>query len=126
MRGILACLSLVLLAGCTASNGADGQSAGGGGNLAYNGASNGSHTDSFESDGSCVLHLSANLGSGKVTVTLRTAEGTTVQANAAGPGQVSKAFGEATGSPGTWTLRAERTNNDFGPFSGQYAASATC
>lgn len=125
IRSLVAtCALAVLLAGCSdnASNDANGQSAAGGGNLAYNGASDGTQTDSFDSDGSCELYVSANLGSGSVKVTLRTSSGTTVDKTVSGPGQFAGAVGDASGSAGTWTLQAVRS----GGFTGQYAVSADC
>src|SRR5687768_16333039 len=67
----LCALALSTFSGCAGDgggvdNGPGGQSAAGGGSLAYNGASDGSHTETVESDGSCTLHVSANLGSGSV------------------------------------------------------------
>ena len=119
-------LAAFALAGCTegggVSNGPDGQSAAGGGNLAYNGASNGSHTDTFESSGTCELQLNANLGSGTVKVTLTAPSGATVTGSYTGPGQTSKTYGDATGPEGIWTLKAERS----GGFTGQYTASGVC
>jgi hypothetical protein len=123
---LLACLVIALaLSGCAggnASNGPDGQSASGGGNLAYNGASNGSHSDTFDASGTCELQLNANLGSGTVKVTLTSPSGDSVSGSFSGPGQTSKTYGDATGSDGTWTLKAERS----GGFTGQYTASAVC
>lgn len=121
---ILTLLSILVLApvlaGCT--NDANGQSSQGEGSLAYNGASDGRQTDSFASDGSCELHVSANLGSGKLQVTLRTLEGTTVEKTVNGPGQFAGTVGDARGSAGTWTLQAVRS----GGFTGQYALHAQC
>jgi hypothetical protein len=126
MRPLLALAILALaLSGCSGGgvdNGPGGQSAAGGGNLAYNGASDGTHTDTVESDGSCSLHVSANLGSGSVKVTLRTSEGTTVEKTVGGPGQFDGNVGDASGGAGDWTLTAARS----GGFTGQYAAHAEC
>ncbi|HUR25881.1 MAG TPA: hypothetical protein VM327_07715 [Candidatus Thermoplasmatota archaeon] len=126
MRPLLALAVLALAmsgcAGADVSNGPGGQSAAGEGSLAYNGASDGTQTDSFESDGSCELHLAANLGSGSVTVTLRTSTGTTVDKTVSGPGQYDGTVGDASGTAGTWTLKAVRS----GGFTGQYAAHAEC
>jgi hypothetical protein len=123
---LLSVLTAFAMAGCaeggSVSNGPDGQSAAGGGNLAYNGASNGSHTDTFEGSGTCELQLNANLGSGTVKVTLTSPSGETATGSYSGPGQTSKTYGDATGSEGTWTLKAERS----GGFTGQYTASAIC
>jgi hypothetical protein len=118
---VAACTLAVLMAGC-ASNDSNGQSAGGGGNLAYNGASDGTQTDNFESDGSCELYVSANLGSGSVKVTLRTSTGSTVDKTVTGPGQFAGTVGDATGPAGGWTLQAVRS----GGFTGQYAVTADC
>ncbi|MEA3136434.1 MAG: hypothetical protein QOC71_715 [Thermoplasmata archaeon] len=128
---LLATLILGLaLAGCSGkndvSNGPDGQTVAGGGSLTYNGASNGSHTDDVESDGSCSLHLTANVGMGKVKVTLTTLEGTTVDQTVSGPGQFDGTVGDASGKAGTWTLKAERSGDTYGSFSGQYTARAVC
>lgn len=126
MRTLLIPLTLLALAFAGCSNSPEGQSAADGGSLAYNGASNGSHSDEVESDGSCTLHIAGNLGSGKVTVTLTTSSGTTVQGSIEGPGQKDTAVGDASGPAGTWTLTAERTSTSMGPFSGQYVAHAEC
>jgi hypothetical protein len=131
---LLATLVLGLaLAGCAGngnggkvSNGPDGQSVAGGGSLTYNGASPGSHTDAVDSDGSCSLHVTANIGMGKVKVTLTALEGTTVEKTVSGPGQFDGNVGEASGKAGTWTLKAERSGDTFGSFSGQYTANAIC
>lgn len=112
------------LSGCM--NGPDGQSAAKDGNLAYNGASNGTHSSSFEAEGTCSLHISSNIGSGRVDVVLRTPSGTTVEGSAAGPGQKDVHAGDATGGQGTWTLTATRSGSGFATFSGQYLARADC
>ena len=124
---LTAALAAVLLAGCSdgVSNGPDGQSASGGGNLAYNGASNGTQTDTFESDGSCDLVVSANLGSGRVVFTL-TGAGSSTSKEVSGPGQYADTAGTLSGAAGTWTLKAERSSNSYGTFSGQYAVTADC
>ena len=126
MRSLLAvALIALVLSGCAGQdvqNGPDGQSVAGEGSLAYNGASDGTQSDTVESDGSCSLHVSANLGSGSVKVTLRTTEGTTVEKTVSGPGQFGGTVGDASGAAGDWKLTAVRS----GGFTGQYAAHAEC
>lgn len=120
---VAACALAVLLSGCSnASNGPGGQAASGGGNLAYNGASDATQTDTFESDGSCKLAYSANLGSGKVVFSI-TGGGGSTSVEVKGPSQASDDDGgRVSGSAGTWTLKAVRS----GGFTGQYAATAEC
>lgn len=117
----------LLLAGCTASNGGDGQTASGDGSLVYNGASTGSDEARVACAGSATMHWEGNLGSGQVDV--RVLDGAGVQKlsilySTAGPSSDSKpAFGE----DGEWTLRVERRADPaHGTWSGQYLVHLAC
>ena len=123
---LLPALLLIALALAGCSNSGAGQEGRAEGTLAYNGASNGSHTETFESDGSCDLHVAANLGSGRVRISLVDGAGGETSQDIEGPGPTSDNSASLSGEPGTWTLRAERTSNSYGAFTGQYVATATC
>jgi hypothetical protein len=120
---LLSALLLALaLSGCSASNGPGGQSASGHGSLAYNGASSGSHSNSFECSGSAEVDFSANLGSGSVSVTVKDSAGKTVYSKSYGGVGESAESKSVTGASGTWQVSATRTSG----FSGQYAVSVSC
>lgn len=133
VSGLLAAL---LLSGCSASNGADGQSASAAGSLAYNGGSTGSHTAKpFSCDGPAEVSVTSNIGSGSVRITVKDGNGATVYTKElSGPGQAadSKAV---SGAAGTWSMSASRQAGAYGGtwapgagsgFSGQYAANVNC
>lgn len=128
----LACLAVLalLLAGC--SNSPDGQTAEAEGSLAYNGASTGTHqSDPFECDGSANVHLSANVGSGRVSVSVRDSTGRAVFTRTVeGPGQTSDSQ-DASGTAGDWSISVTRSGSSGvpgapGSFSGQYAIHVDC
>ncbi|MCA1810652.1 MAG: hypothetical protein LC623_01410 [Halobacteriales archaeon] len=124
-RWALLLLLTATLAGCSASNGTDGQSASSRNALAYNGASGGQQKTSFECDGSGTVSVSANLGMGSVTFTVKDDGGATVYSKTisnTGQAADSKA---ASGAAGTWALEAERAGG-YGAFSGQYAVHVEC
>lgn len=120
---MLALLSAALLAGCSASNDAGGQSASSPGNLAYNGASSGTQTSkAFGCDGSGTANVSANLGSGSVTITVKDSTGKAVYTKSvSGPGQ-SADNKAVSGAKGDWTITASRGAG----FTGQYAVNVNC
>lgn len=120
---VLVTLGIVALAGCT--NGPGGQSAANGSNLAFNGASTGSHSTHFTCT-SGTLQVAANLGSGNVRITLTDANGKSLYGNTfSGPGQ-SADEKAVSGASGQWTLTATRDAGTYGSFSGQYAAHVDC
>ena len=115
-------LLAVVLSGCSASNGADGQSAASAGNLAYNGASPGSNSSKFTCGTTGEVNFSSNLGSGSLTVTVKDGSGATVYSKTtSGPGQASESK-SAKGAAGTWQVTATRG----GSFTGQYAINVGC
>ena len=123
---LVASLCTLLLAGCAGgdgvSNGPDGQSAAQDGNLAYNGASSGSHSSKFDCDGSAEVTFGSNLGGGGVTVTVKDAAGKTVYSKTANNvGQASDTK-DVSGSDGEWTVSATRTSG----FAGQYGVTVDC
>jgi hypothetical protein len=114
---VLACLATALLAGCAGAPG---------GNLTYNGASNGTQQTTFQCDGSGKASFSANLGSGQVSVTAKDPTGKVAYINkAVAPGQNADS-GDVVGVKGTWELTATRSGTMYGPFSGQYAFHVEC
>ena len=125
--GLLPLLALLAfaLAGCSASNGVDGQSVAGGNSLAYNGASGGQQKTSFSCGGSGTIHLSANLGMGSVTFSVKDSSGKTVYSKTVSSTGQSAQDGNVSGAAGTWTLSADRAGS-YGAFSGQYAVSVDC
>jgi hypothetical protein len=132
----LAIAFAVLASGCadrggdgpSASNGPGGQSASSGqGELAYNGASNGSHSDTFECDGTAAVDIAGNLGSGTLQIRVTDAAGRVHSHTVSGPGQASEHEDLRDGwAAGTWTVSAMRSSNSYGAFSGQYAISVEC
>jgi hypothetical protein len=108
------------LAGC--SNDAGGQSAAQDGNLAYNGASPGSHSSKFECDGGGTVSLGANLGSGSVTVTVKDSAGKTVYSKTASTVGQTSDNKEVQGTGGQWTVSATRGSG----FTGQYGIDVSC
>ena len=128
LSGLMAAL---LLSGCTASQGADGQQAAAGGSLAYQGASAGEHSSTFDCDsGEASVSVGGQLGSGSVTVTVRDADGATVYTRTFnGPGQSADSRRSDAGEPGEWTVSASRrAGSDMygGGWSGQYGISVAC
>lgn len=120
---LLASLSAVLFAGCTSDNSGDGQSAQGEGALAYNGASSGTQSDSFDCGGSADISVSANLGSGSLTFTVSDGAGKQVYSKStSGAGQIADSKEDVKGTSGTWTVKAVRGSG----FTGQYAAAVSC
>lgn len=118
----------VLLSGCSASQGAGGQEASAPGNLAYQGASAGSHSSKFDCDGSGTVSVGAQLGSGSVTIKVLDGNGATVYSkefSGAGQGADSKSV---EGAAGKWTLSAQRESGGMagGGWSGQYGVDAKC
>ena len=133
LTGLLAAL---LLSGCSASNGPDGQSATARGSIAYNGASTGTdRADAFTCDGPAEVSVTSNIGSGSVRVTVKDGAGATVYTTTlSGPGQAADSK-PVSGAAGTWTLTGVREAGDYGGtwapgagggFSGQYAANVSC
>lgn len=119
---LAALLAALALAGCSASNGPDGQSAAAQGSLAYNGASSGSQSHTFTCGASGHFSLSSNLGSGSVTITVKDGAGKSIHTKTVdGPGQSSEDT-TITGASGTWEITATRAAG----FSGQYAANVSC
>lgn len=139
MRSVLALsglLAALLLSGCTASNGADGQSATAAGSIAYNGASTGTdRANDFTCDGPAEVHLSSNIGSGSVRVTVKDGNGAMVYSKTvSGPGQAADTKA-VNGAAGTWSLTGVREAGSYGGtwapgagggFSGQYAVHVEC
>lgn len=116
----------VVLAGCSAENGPDGQAVSGTGSLVYNGAANGSHDSHISCDGSGEVEYSYNVGMG--TLTLRVVDGngaTAFSKSFTGPknGASTQAV---SGSSGSWHVEAERSGAGYGSFSGQYAIALDC
>lgn len=134
MRSVLVLSSLLtalLLAGCSASQGADGQQASADGSLAYQGASTGQQSSKFDcGDGSGMVSVGGQLGSGSLTVTVRDAAGKTVYTRTFnGPGQSGDSRQTDTGEPGEWTVSASRSAGSAmygGGWSGQYGISVQC
>lgn len=124
---VAATVLALLLAGCSASNDAGGQSAAGDGALAYNGATTGSHSSTVTCGGSATLHWSGNLGSGLADIRVLDADGDqriSILYSRSAPEQDSK---PATGAPGTWTLQVERrADAATNTWSGQYAVHLEC
>lgn len=131
---MLAGLSLLALAfaGCAGevSNGPDGQTAIGEGSIAYNGASTGRDQSEFPCGDSAEVHVSSNLGSGQVKVTVKDANGATVYTgtmNSPGQDADSKTVNGAAGNG--WLVIGERLATEaygVSGFSGQYAAHVQC
>jgi predicted small secreted protein len=121
---VLALLSCaVLLAGCSASNGPGGQSAGAPGSLAYNGASSGTQTsEAFTCDGSGSVSVSANLGSGSVTFTVKDGSGKVAYTKSVGSAGQASDSKDVSGASGSWTITASRGAG----FTGQYAVNVQC
>jgi hypothetical protein len=125
---LVALMCTILLAGCSASQGAGGQEASAPGNLAYQGASSGKHQSGFACDGDGTVSVGAQLGSGSVTVKVLDADGDTVymrEFSGAGQSADSRAV---QGAAGEWTLSAERKADTLygGGWSGQYGIDASC
>ena len=126
---LVALLCALLLSGCSASQGANGQEASAPGNLAYQGASAGKHQSKFDcDDGTATVSVGAQLGSGSVTVKVVDAAGATVYSrefSGAGQSADSRAV---EGASGEWTLSAERDSDALygGGWSGQYGIDAKC
>lgn len=118
---------LTALSGCTVSNGPDGQAGSSEGALAYNGASEGSHSSQpFDCDGTGKVSLTYNLGSGSIDVTVTDGAGTTVWSKTfsnTGQGGDSESI---TGTEGAWVVKVTRSSGTFGGFSGQYAVNVDC
>jgi hypothetical protein len=129
LKALAGVLVLLFLAGCSASQGADGQQASAPGSLAYQGASTGQHQSTFQCDGSGTISVGAQMGSGSLTVTLRDAAGTTAYSRTfSGASQSSDSRG-VMGAEGTWTLAAQRSSGSSqfgGGWSGQYGISVQC
>lgn len=128
-RALPLALAALLLAGCAASNGPNGQSASGGGHLAYNGASAGSHEARHDCDGSGTVTVSTNLGGGKVTVRVLDAAGAT--AYTATVSKVGQTYDSepVEGAKGQWTVSATREASvSYGTamWSGQYDVALAC
>ena len=133
LSGLLAAL---LLSGCSASNGPDGQSATARGSIAYNGASTGTdRAESFTCAGPAEVSVTSNIGSGSVRITVTDGSGATVYTKTLnGPGQAADSK-PLSGASGTWTLTGVREAGSYGGtwapgagsgFSGQYAAHVSC
>jgi hypothetical protein len=132
LSGLLAAL---LLSGCSASNGADGQKATAAGSIAYNGASAGTdRAKDFRCGSHAEVSLTSNLGSGKVRITVTDGAGAVVFTRTmSGPGQDGETT-SVSGAPGTWGLVGVReagavpgyTGPYSSSFSGQYAANVAC
>lgn len=126
MRLAVTAALALLVAGCTASNGTDGQSLAADGMLAYNGASPGKHSSTVECDGAATLHWSGNLGSGLVDVRVRDGDGDqklSILYSKSG----SSDSKPAVGAPGEWTLQAERrADAASGTWAGQYEIHLEC
>ena len=126
---LAALLCTLLLAGCSASQGAGGQEASAPGNLAYQGASEGRHQSTFDcDDGSGTVSVGAQLGSGSVTVKVLDGDGDTVYSkefSGAGQSADSRAV---NGAAGEWTVSAERDADSLygGGWSGQYGIDVAC
>lgn len=125
---LFAVLCTLALAGCSASQGAGGQEASAPGNLAYQGAAEGQHQSTFECDGSALVSVGAQLGSGSVTVKVKDGDGATVYTKEfSGPGQSGDSR-TVQGASGEWTIMAERDGDPLygGGWSGQYGVDAEC
>jgi hypothetical protein len=128
---LLVLTGAVLLSGCTASNGPNGQQVTAPGSIAYNGASTGTQTSPpFPCDGSGAVHFGANLGSGTATVTVEDSGGKAVYTKMAGaPGQTDDSK-DVSGAAGEWTITAVRSSSGgvYGGsgFSGQYTVTVEC
>jgi len=115
------------LSGCTVSNSPDGQSAAGGGSLAYNGSSSGSHSSQpFECDGSGKVSVTYNMGSGSIAVSIKDGSGSTAWSKTySGTGQEGETQ-NVQGAEGSWVLTVTRSSGTFGGFTGQYAINVDC
>ncbi len=129
-------LIATLMSGCTFSNGADGQTAGGPGTLSYNGASTGSHTsEPLSCDGSGKVNVNYNMGGGSIKVTVKDGAGATAFSKTySGTGQQSETK-NISGQSGQWTVTVTResgssyggfTGQQYGGFSGQYNVNIAC
>ena len=128
-RALALALASLLLAGCSASNSPDGQSASGGGHLAYNGASAGSHEGKHSCDGSGTVTVTTNLGGGKVTVRVLDAAGATAYTTTVTKTGQTYDSKPVQGAEGKWTLSATReatTSYGMAMWSGQYDVSLAC
>lgn len=126
---VTAALIVMLLAGCSASNGPDGQSAQGAGHLAYNGGSPGEHQATSPCDDRGTLSWAGNLASGKVDVRVLDGEGKQVFSVLYSQVGQSSDTKPVLGAPGQWTLQAERiASASYGAsaWSGQYDLHLAC
>lgn len=122
-------LLALLLSGCSASQGAGGQQASANGSLAYQGSSTGTQSDTFSCGGEGAVSVGGQLGSGKLTVTVKDGAGRQVYTKEfSGPGQSADSR-TVSGTAGEWTVTAVRGagSSQFGAgWSGQYGISVGC
>src|SRR5688500_4953590 len=120
---LVAGLCAALLSGC--SGGKDpcegSQIAEGGGSLAFSGSCSGSHSSTFDCDGSAKLVAAVYLTGGEVVLTVEDAGGATVYSKTRGTAILSDEA-EVTGTAGAWTVTAERKDD----ATGQYALQVDC
>jgi hypothetical protein len=116
---LLGTSAILALSGC-AGVGADST-------LKYDGAANGSHSDTFDCDDEGTIEGSGDIADGQVTVTLRDSDGDQLFQQT-----YSDSFTLDTrtisGASGAWNLAAQRSGDDVlgDAFSGDYAIHVRC
>ncbi len=131
MRWMVVALALsALFAGCTASQGADGQSYEAGDersvSLGYQAASAGSHgRDLTGCDNDGHININAQVGGGKLIVTVKDGAGQQIyRKTITGPGQETHS-NSLEGASGDWRIDVERQSGEWG-WSGQYNINMRC
>lgn len=114
----------ILVSGCT--NDAGGQSMAHSGNLAYNGATPGTHHTTLDCGSEGTFTWIGNLGSGQVDI--RVLDGDDVQKFSIIYSKVGQSSDSKPvfGAAGEWTLTATRESSGVGGWNGQYDAHLEC